>query len=116
MGVALAAMPHVANLPLLVVVFLVLSVGWSATNSNPISTTVLAWFPNGQRQLSIALVGASLGGIILIPVLGDLDQRFGFTIAMTALALTTTATVLPCKPSPLRCSPSSTTPPLYSRR
>ncbi|MGI9611694.1 MAG: MFS transporter [Acidimicrobiales bacterium] len=93
MGLALLAMPHVSNLALLVVVFLVLSLGWSATNSNPISTTVLAWFPNGQRQLSIALVGASLGGIVLIPVLGDLDQRFGFTVAMTALALTTTATV-----------------------
>jgi len=55
-------MPHVEQLGLLTLVFLLLSVGWSATNTNPISTTIMAWFPNGQRELSIALIGASFGG------------------------------------------------------
>ena len=32
--------------------------------SNTIGTVILAWYPNGQRQLALALVGASIGGII----------------------------------------------------
>lgn len=93
-GGALIALPRVENLGLLLAVFLVLSLGWSATNTNPISTTVLAWFPNRQRQLSIALVGASLGGIILIPLLGDLDNRFGFATATTTLGILTIIAVV----------------------
>ena len=87
LATALVAMPRVERLDLLLVVFLVLSLGWSSTNTNPISTIILAWFPNGQRELSMALVGASLGGIVLIPALGAVDERFGFTVALTALGL-----------------------------
>ena len=86
-GAALITMPHVGNLWLLVLVFLTLAVGWSAMNTNPISTTVVAWFPGGQRELSTALIGASFGGILLIPLLGWADLQFGFTAAVTALGL-----------------------------
>lgn len=92
-GGALVAMPRVGSIPGLVLVYLVLSVGWSSMNTNPISTTVMAWFAHGQRELSLALVGASFGGIIVIPALGLVDERFGFTTAVTGLGLTTTLVV-----------------------
>jgi hypothetical protein len=88
-GGALVAMPHAGNLYTLTAVFLVLSVGWSGMNSNPISTTIMAWFPGGQRQLSTALVGASIGGIVLIPSLAWADERWGFATAVTALGVAT---------------------------
>lgn len=88
-GAALVALPHVTNLWMLAAVFLLLSAGWSATNSNPISTTIMAWFPTGQRELATALIGASFGGILLIPALGWADDRYSFTAAVTGLGIAT---------------------------
>lgn len=92
-GTALIAMPRVGDLASLVAVYLLLSLGWSCINANPISTTVMSWFEHGQRELSIALVGASFGGMIIIPLLGAADARYGFTTAVTMLGIVTTMVV-----------------------
>ena len=92
-GLALLALSHVHLVWVAVPVYLLLSVGWSCTSVNTISTVILAWYPNGQRQLALALVGASIGGIILVPLMSELESQVGLTTALTMLAVVETAIV-----------------------
>src|SRR3984893_8734536 len=56
----------------------------------------LAWF--GRRQglaLTLALTGASVGGMVLVPILVALLQRHGFRFATTAVSVALLASGLP---------------------
>ena len=88
LGLGTAAIGRVGSLALLGCAYAVLSVGWACTNSNPISATVIAWYPERPGPpLTAALTGASIGGIVLIPALSELDNRFGFTTTLTIAAV-----------------------------
>lgn len=86
-GVAVVALSHVHRAWVAVPVYLLLSAGWSCISVNTISTVTLAWYPNGQRQLALAFVGCSFGGIILVPLMSELESQLGFTTALTILAV-----------------------------
>lgn len=77
-----------------VVAYLVLAVGWSCLSLYPISTVVLAWFPerNGP-PLAMALTGASAGGMVVIPTLTALTERLGLRGALALSGAVTTAVV-----------------------
>lgn len=60
-------------------VYALMATGWSRLGSTGLSSTLLPWF--GRRQglaLTLALTGASVGGMVLVPILVALAQRRGF--------------------------------------
>ncbi|MGH7366064.1 MAG: MFS transporter [Candidatus Rokuibacteriota bacterium] len=72
----------------LFVVYVVMATSWSCLSSTGLSSTLLPWF--GRRQglaMTLALTGASVGGMVLVPSLVLLDQRHGFQFATTAVAV-----------------------------
>jgi len=80
----------------LFVVYVVMATSWSCLSSTGLSSTLLPWF--GRRQglaMTLALTGASVGGMVLVPVLVALVQRHGFRFATTAVSAALLAIGLP---------------------
>ncbi len=72
----------------LFVVYVVMATSWSCLSSTGLSSTLLPWF--GRRQglaMTLALTGASVGGMVLVPILVALAQRHGFQFATTAVSV-----------------------------
>lgn len=86
-GVAASLLPFVSQPWHLYAVYAVMSFGWAATSLTAITTLVGMWF-NARRGLaiSIALTGASFGGIIIVPLLTLLSVRFGFAASVWSVA------------------------------
>ena len=77
-------------------VYVVMATAWSCLSSTGLSATLLPWF--GRRQglaMTLALTGASVGGMVLVPILVALLQRHGFRLATTAVAVALLAIGLP---------------------
>lgn len=75
---------------------LVMAVGWSATTTTAIATTLAYWFD--QRRglaLSLALNGASGGGFIITPILARMVRAFGLGPGVCWLVLCSLAFLLP---------------------
>ena len=69
-------------------VYVLMATGWSCLGSTGLSSTLLPWF--GRRQglaLTLALTGASVGGMVLVPVLVALVQQHGFRFATAAVSV-----------------------------
>jgi len=76
--------------------YLILATGAAAMHTGAITTIVGLWF-NRQRGLaiSLALNGASFGGILVTPTLVFAIERFGFRTAMIGAAAIIMVVVLP---------------------
>lgn len=77
-------------------VYVLMATGWSCLGSTGLSSTLLPWF--GRRQglaLTLALTGASVGGMVLVPVLVALVQQHGFRFATAAVSVALLAIGLP---------------------
>ena len=77
-------------------VYVVMATSWSCLSSTGLSSTLLPWF--GRRQgvaMTLALTGASVGGMVLVPILVALTQRRGFAFATAAVAAALVAVGLP---------------------
>ena len=84
------------TLALSAVGYVFLAVGWSCSNSNPISATVFNWYPEDSGPpLTLALTGASLGGIGLIPLLTWATSRWGLAAATTVAGVVAATVLLP---------------------
>ncbi len=88
-------------------VYLVMATSWACLSSTGLSSTLLPWF--GRRQgvaMTLALTGASVGGMVLVPILVALTQRRGFAFAPGALAAALLAIGLPLVHVVIRDRPS----------
>ena len=76
--------------------YLILATGAAAMHTGAITTIIGLWFDR-QRGLaiSLALNGASFGGILVTPALVIAIERFGFTSAMVGSAAIMAMTVVP---------------------
>jgi predicted MFS family arabinose efflux permease len=74
----------------------VLAFGWAGTSLGIITTTLGLWFDNKRGMaISLALNGASFGGIVGVPLLVTAIGHFGFPGAMTASAVVMVALMVP---------------------
>jgi MFS family permease len=88
-------------------VYLVMATSWSCLSSTGLSSTLLPWF--GRRQgvaMTLALTGASVGGMVLVPILVALTQRRGFAFATGTVAVALLAIGLPLVLFVIRGHPS----------
>jgi MFS family permease len=85
MAASTLMLPHITAPWQLYAVYLPMTVGWAALGLGSITNVLGLWF-RAKRGLaiSLALNGASCGGIVLVPVLVFLTERWGFARAMLA--------------------------------
>jgi predicted MFS family arabinose efflux permease len=73
-----------------------LAFGWAGTSLGVITNTLGLWFDHKRGMaISLALNGASFGGIIGVPLLVAAIGRFGFSSAMAVAAVTMLAVMIP---------------------
>lgn len=86
-GVALFFLSTVQNLSVYYAWYLLLGIGLAGIGPMPVGKVVTQWFV-AKRGLAmgIALVGASGGGLVLVPLCGFLIAEFSWRIAYLALA------------------------------
>jgi predicted MFS family arabinose efflux permease len=78
------------------IAFPLMGLGWSCLSTIAVSATIAPWFERYQGQaISTALLGASLGGMLGIPITLLLVSVFGFAGAMMAIGLIVVASVVP---------------------
>jgi MFS family permease len=76
--------------------FLLLGCGWASLSSTALSTNVAPWFNRHQgRAISMALMGASIGGIAGVPLLLLAIAQLGLVNATLAAAAACLAILLP---------------------
>ena len=107
MAAAVAALPVVTALWQLYLAMAAMAVAWSGMSLAAVNILVAPWFVERRgTALSLALTGASCGGVLVAPTLLWLIGRQGFTAAMWAVAATMLATLVPAVHLILRRSPS----------
>jgi MFS family permease len=80
----------------LYVAFLLMAVGWFGLGGVTISTVLSHWFDRRRGlAISLALNGATSGGIVLAPILVVLVEKLGFKAAMLAMTAAMVVVVLP---------------------
>ena len=73
-----------------------LAFGWAGTSLGVITNTLGLWFDRKRGMaISLALNGASFGGIIGVPLLVAAIQRFGFSGAMISAAIAMVVLMVP---------------------
>jgi predicted MFS family arabinose efflux permease len=73
-----------------------LAFGWAGTSLGIITNTLGLWFDNKRGMaISLALNGASFGGIVGVPLLVAAIGSFGFSGAMIVAAMVTVALMVP---------------------
>ncbi|MGO4713050.1 MFS transporter [Bradyrhizobium sp. 2TAF24] len=77
-------------------VYTLMAVGWAGLTMAAISNTLGLWFHERRGlAISLALNGASLGGVVGVPVLVTAIAAVGFTPAVVAMALAMVVVLLP---------------------
>lgn len=86
--------------------FALMGLGWSCLSTIAISATVAPWFERQQgKAISIALLGASLGGMFGVPISLLLVENFGVSLALTIIGSVFLVTIVPISLLVLRRSP-----------
>ena len=84
LALGVAAIGHVTAPWQAYAVFLVMGVGWACLSTTAVATTLAPWFERFQgRAVSIASLGASVGGMAGTPILLFGIDRAGFTATTT---------------------------------
>jgi MFS family permease len=77
-------------------IFMLTGVGYACLGPTALTTTLAPWFERHQgRAVTIALLGASFGGMIGLPLLATGIETLGFTRATLLAGLAVMAVVLP---------------------
>lgn len=88
MATGLASMGQVNEIWQVYVAFALMGLGWSCVSTTAITSSLAPWFERHQgRAVSTALLGASIGGMVGVPVLLALIHAFGFAHAMMVVAI-----------------------------
>ena len=107
-SLSLCALPFVASLVQLFVVYVVFGAGFAASALIPATTLVTRWFQRRRAMaLSVASTGLSLGGVVLTPLSAFMIDTLGFRLAMPLLALLFVLGVIPVSLIWLRPDPES---------
>jgi len=76
--------------------FFVMGIGWACLSTTAVATTLAPWFEKYQgRAVSIASLGASVGGMTGVPILLFGIARLGFAATTTTAAIVALAVLLP---------------------
>jgi MFS family permease len=93
---AVAAMPFIRSPAQLYAVYLVMTVGWATMSVAAITNILGPWFETRRGlAISLALNGASLSGVIVVPALVLLTSLTSFTVAMLAGAALIVLVIVP---------------------
>lgn len=85
---AVILIAHVQAIWQLYAAFLLMAVGWAWTSSAAINAILAPWFDRKRgRALSIALTGASVGGIVVVPMLIFMSRELGSVDGLSATAV-----------------------------
>src|ERR1700722_12448960 len=96
MAAAAVMMGQVTTLWQLYLADALLAFGWAGTSLAVVTNTLGLWFDKKRGMaISLALNGASFGGIIGVPLLVGAIGRFGFPGAMVAAAATMLVLIIP---------------------
>lgn len=103
LGLGTAAMGSVGAVWQLYAAFIVLGLGYSAMSVTGASATVAPWFERHQgRSVAMALTGASVGAMVVIPLFVIAIQRFGFAKAALSGGIVTILVLVPLSAVVLR--------------
>ena len=85
------------------IAFLALSVGWAFMSGAAINIVVAPWFDRRRGlAVSLALTGSGLGGIIVVPTLLAIRERYGFPTSVYVLSTAMLLVALPAVLAVLR--------------
>ncbi len=96
LGLGVALIGQVAEPWQLYPCFALIGVGWSTLSTTGISATVAPWFERYQgRSMTLAIMGASVGAIVGVPLLLLALQRLGLGRGLIAAGLAAVIILLP---------------------
>ncbi|MBS0547571.1 MAG: MFS transporter [Proteobacteria bacterium] len=76
--------------------FVLIGIAWATLSTTGIAAAVAPWFERHQgRSMALAIMGASLGAVIGVPVLQFAIRRFGLADGLALVALGAAALLLP---------------------
>jgi len=88
------------------IAFPMMGLGWSCLSTIAVSATIAPWFERYQgKAISTALLGASLGGMLGVPITLLLVSWLGFSWAMTTIGIVVVTSVVPISLFVLRRRP-----------
>lgn len=80
----------------LYIVYVLIAAGWAGTSIAAINSTLGLWFDRKRGMaISLALNGASCGGVVGVPLLVGAIGRFGFSATLIGAALVMIALAIP---------------------
>jgi MFS family permease len=87
--------------------FAVMGIGWASLSAAAVAAMIAPWFERHQgRAVSIAAIGASIGGVVGVPVLLFAIAHVGLLATTSIAAIAMLAVLLPLAASVLRRSPA----------
>ena len=106
MTIGVAGIGYVCDLWHVYVAFLLMGAGWACLSTTAVATTLAPWFEKYQgRAVSIASLGASVGGMVGVPVLLFGIGHLGFSATTTLVASIAFIVLLPLALAVLRRRP-----------
>jgi predicted MFS family arabinose efflux permease len=96
MAASVAVIPSAGHLWQLYAIYLVMAIGWATMSSTAIAAVLAPWFTRRRGlALSLALNGASVGGIVMVPAMVWLAGRWGFAGATRTVAVASLVVLIP---------------------
>ena len=95
-GLALVLLSHIRSLSTFYALYFFLGVGLGGIGPVTVGKAVSQWFVAKRgRAMGVALIGAGLGGLVLVPLTGFLIEEFNWRIAFQGLAALALGGMLP---------------------
>jgi MFS family permease len=95
-GLALVLLSHIRNLTTFYALYFFLGIGLGGIGPVTVGKAVSQWFVAKRgRAMGVALIGAGLGGLVLVPLTGFLIEEFNWRVAFQGLAALALGGMLP---------------------